>query len=370
MIKGRRCSGFDDYDKPEPLKPYIRCGNLYGVAAPGDTSAAEYLLGAMAQQPLYTCASSVKAMIKTVEFTFNGTEALNSVNVSSVVDKTYASPADEPLWGVENVAPSQNLNISDINLLWGIVNNSYANDNEISTIRGEALYLPVAYFGTDMSVFRDSLAASSVFSAAWNSVYQEAAWISGASIGGLPSYSGDIQYSLYLKWRDLSRTQDGAAKILNLIWTDIVASAVVGTTTGFENNTVISSAGVLGQRAVNKNRSVVIYDNLLFAIPAFISLFLWTVLLVGAVILLTTRKVTCGMVIHYMNQTSLGRAVYDAEHPNREIALSSSKTWTRKVGKKSVGIRPYDIVNGDATEPLRGQSEVEEELVLSTMRRC
>ena len=178
----------------------------------------------------------MKALIKTIEFTFNGTSSLNNTVVSSVADKNYTSSENEPLWGVEKVDPSQKLNVSDINLLWGLVSDKYENDSEIATIRAKQLYLPVASTNTDMSVFRDSLAVASVFSAAWNSVYQEVAWLSGTSIGGLPSYSGDIQYSLFLKWRELSSTNDGAATILNLIWTDLVASAVVGTVNGFENN--------------------------------------------------------------------------------------------------------------------------------------
>jgi hypothetical protein len=304
----------------------------------------------MVGQPVYTCASSVKAMIKTVEFTFNGTSSLNNLVVSSVADKNYTSPEDEPLWGVENVNPSQNLNISDINLLWGLVSDIYANDPEISTIRGEALYLPVTYEGTDMSVFKDSLAVASVFTVAWNSVYQEAAWISGASFGGIPSYSGETQYSLFLKWRELSRTNDGAAQILNLIWTDLVASAVVGTKTGFENNTVTQQPGVLGQRAVYKHHSVVVYGNLLFAIPAFIVLCLWTILLVVSIILLITRKVTCDMLSYYMNQTSLGRAVLNAEQPDPQTAMSKSKEWTRRVGNRLIGIRAYNQHTSTGTD--------------------
>ena len=154
----------------------------------------------MLRQPVYTCTSSVKAMIETVEFiTSNSTTTLNNVNISSIVDKNYTSSADKPLWGVWKVTPSQYFNISDIHLLWGIVNNSYANDSEISTIRGKAFYLPVSYFNIDMSTFRDNLAASSVFTAAWNTVYEESAWIAWVAADGSPSYSGDIQYSLYLK---------------------------------------------------------------------------------------------------------------------------------------------------------------------------
>jgi len=316
---------------------------MNGIPRPVVLSTAENQYGSTLRQRTYTCASSVKAMIKTVEFiTSNSTTTLNNVNISRIVDKNYTSQADEPLWGVENVAQFQNTNVSNIHLLWGLVNNSYINDSEISTIRGKALYLPVSYFNSDMSTFRDNLAAASVFTAAWNTVYEESAWIAGVAAGGSPSYSGDIQYSLYLKWRDLSQTESGAANILNLIWTDLVASAVVGTKTGFENNTSVTNSSTLGQRAVNRHHSVVVYDNLLFAIPAFVTLFLWTILFVAAMILLITRKVTCRMLLHYMNQTSLGRAVYDAEHPNREMAISSSTVWTKEVGNKQIGIRAYN----------------------------
>ncbi len=295
----------------------------------------------MVGQPVYTCASSVKAMIKTVEFTFNGTSSLSNLLVSSITDKNYTSTKDEPLWGVEKIDPSQNLNISDINLLWGLVSDIYENDTEISTIRAKEFYLPVAYSNTDMSVFKDSLAVASVFTAAWNTVYTDAAWIAGVSFGGLPSYSGDIQYSLFLKWRALSNTTDGAAKILNLIWTDLVASAVVGTTTGFENSSAQNS-GVLGQREVYEYRSVVVYGNLLFAVPAFVVLCLWVGLLLTTIVLLITRKVTRHMLSYYMNQSSLGRAVLNAEHPNPEMTTSSSKEWAKKFGSTRLEIRPYD----------------------------
>ena len=327
----------------------MRCGNLYGVPSPDDSGQTEFQINSMVGQPVYTCASSMKALIKTVEFTFNGTSSLNNTVVSSVADKNYTSSENEPLWGVEKIDPSQKLNVSDINLLWGLVSDKYENDSEIATIRAKQLYLPVASTNTDMSVFKDSLAVASVFSAAWNSVYQEVAWLSGTSIGGLPSYSGDIQYSLFLKWRELSSTNDGAATILNLIWTDLVASAVVGTVNGFENNNA-QTAGSLGQRQVHKHHSVVVYGNLLFAIPAFVVLLLWVGLLVTSLVLLISRKVTGGMLSYYMNQTSLGRALLNAEQSDprsyppqsdlRMIALSS-KQWAAEFGSRTLGIRAY-----------------------------
>jgi len=109
-----------------------------------------------------------------------------------------------------------------------------------------------------------------------------------------------------------------------------------------KNNTSIPDAGTLGRRAVYRHHSVVVYDILIFAIPAFIALFLRVFLFVIAMFILISRQVTCSMFLHYMNYTSLGRAVYDAEHPNRESATSISATWSKEVGNQPIGIRAYN----------------------------
>jgi hypothetical protein len=307
---------------------------LYGIPFSEDnnTDDLQYNIGAIIHQPVYTCASSVKATIKTVEFMLNGTASLSNLIVTKVIDKDYPNSNSEPIWGVENPVLPQN--ISNIDLLWGLVNKTYVNDPEISTIQAKDFYLPAAYFSTDMSTFKDSLASASVFTSAWNSVYDEAAWIAGASVGGLPSYSGNTQYSLFLKWRNLSSTEEGAGNILNLIWTDLVASAVVGTVTGFEDNASMT-------RAVRKNQFVVSYDNLLFAIPAFLTAFLWVVLFVIALILLLSGKASYPLLLHYMNQTSLGRAVYDATHREKETGNLPSEDWSKEIGDQIIELRGF-----------------------------
>jgi hypothetical protein len=305
-----------------------------------------------------------------VEFTFNGSAALSNLTVSRVMDKNYTNAANEPLWGVEKANESQNFNISDIDLLWGLVDDSYSNDSTVEMFRGKELYLPVAYEGRVMSSFRDNLAAATVFTAAWNHVYQWSSWISGTSIGDTPSYSGESQYALFLKWRELSRSPGGASKILDLIWTDLVASAVVGTKTGFEADTASESAtvGGLGKREVYKHRNAVIYTNFLFAIPAFIALGLWTLLLIVAILLLVSRKVTCNILRHHMNQTSLGRAVLDAAHPDRQIAISSTSEWLNRVGNKTLNIRQYQGKESPPrldSEPVYRPQPVEMNILLS-----
>ena len=53
--------------------------------------------------PLYSCASAVKANIKTVSFLMNGTApGLGSIVVTDVHDKEYPDNSSMPLWGIED----------------------------------------------------------------------------------------------------------------------------------------------------------------------------------------------------------------------------------------------------------------------------
>ncbi|KAH8895319.1 hypothetical protein GQ53DRAFT_820153 [Thozetella sp. PMI_491] len=229
---GRRCAGFDESDPLNTTKPYIRCGNLYGVFVPSDDPldmGAQVRSGQEIQQPAYTCASASKAVIKTVEFTLNNTESLHNLAITSVVDKNYSTPADYPYWAIEASDPLPNMNVSEIDLLWGLVSPARINDSRIVVRQGKALYLPILSFERSLASIRDTAAAATAFSAAWNTVFDFSAYIAGISAGQVPSYSGEGSYALTTKWRELSATEEGSAKIFNLIWTDLVASAIVGT---------------------------------------------------------------------------------------------------------------------------------------------
>ncbi|KAK3934610.1 hypothetical protein QBC46DRAFT_273469, partial [Diplogelasinospora grovesii] len=350
---GRRCSGYDDSEPSSSSKPYIRCGNLYGVPVPEDSSTSQrFVYGSSYSQQVYACASSVKASIKTVEFKLNGTASLTNLTVSGIFDKTYSSPEREPLWGVERVDSATELTIQNIDVLWGLVDGDYANHSGIELRRGKELYLP-ATSQTNIFDFRDNLAAATAFTAAWNNVYLFASWIAGTSIAGLPSYSGESQYALFLKWLDLSSSPGGALQILNLIWTDLVASAIVGTKTGFESNGSIKALATgdhaNGTRPVHIHRSAITYSNLLFAIPAFVAAAMWVTALVLAAVLLLSHTVTRRMISHYMNQTSLGRAILNAANPGLAVATAPTSKWLSEAGDIKVDIPHFP---GKPSSPL------------------
>lgn len=308
-----------------------------------------FRLGSNWKQQLYTCASTMKASVKTVEFVYNGTSGLSNLTVSRVMDKEYADNTQLPLWGVEKVDQAKNLSIADIDLLWGFLGrNQEASTlpDSITTVKSKEFFLPAAYQGTIMGEFTHNMAATNAFTAAWNSVYELAAWIAGTNINGVPSYSGEAQYALFLKWLALSRSPDGASRILNLIWTDLVASTVVGTKTGFEkpttSNANTTAGTTLGQRSVRKHRIKVVYSNFLFAIPAFLSGALWVLLVLFALIALVSRRMSFRTLKDYMNQTSLGRAVHHAENPYSKAAQATTKGWVAEVGNTPLNSMPIN----------------------------
>lgn len=139
-------------------------------------------LGSPWAQQVYVCASSVKASIKSITFSTNGTESLSGLAVNNVQDKDYEN-ATLPLWGIEK---AQGYTIEDIFLFWGIVNETYVNLSKIETRRVAEIYLPAAHHSLTYGHLFDTFAAGESFTAAWNSVYTYAAAISGVAIDFIP----------------------------------------------------------------------------------------------------------------------------------------------------------------------------------------
>jgi hypothetical protein len=128
------------------------------------------------------------------------------------------------------------------------------------------------------------------------------------------SRTSESDYGMTLKWRKLSRTPDGAAQILNLIWTDITSFVSVGTKTGFEDSGLLRSStssspspksNILGTRLVHRNVRVIKYRDIRYAIPAFLAMGLLVVGLAGALIICLFCMVTSRELIHYLNHPRL-----------------------------------------------------------------
>jgi hypothetical protein len=288
------------------------------------------------------CASSAKASIKTVTFSTNGSTSLSDIQVLSINDKQY-EPGKLPTWGFEKVT---GYTMAEIHVLWGLVNNSAANSSVLETRTAEKIYLPAAQLESIVGVAYDTFASGTAFTAAWNDVFESAAVIPGLALDKIPSYSGEKNYGLTLKWRQMSQNATGMSQIFNLIWTDIVASAVVGTRTGFEAQRAAELPHpdhdlVIGFRDVYLYERRVVYTDYRYAIPIFIAL---AFLFVGLILL---SLICCFQASywfklnHYVNQTSMGRSMTQLMGSAVADSTAKTKEWCTTDGKLILNVPTY-----------------------------
>ena len=169
------------------------------------------------------------------------------------------------------------------------------------TNRSAELWLPAATTDSSLRSPRDLLAA--VSAAAWNDVYLRAAMIPGVSEGTVPSYSGETNYALSLKWRALGQNATSAATILNLIWTDLISFSIYSSQTGFGPTQSEHSANSLGRRDVQPNKHRLLYADLRFGIPAFIAVGLLISKGAGTIRIFTFHKDLQDVLVKYCDES-------------------------------------------------------------------
>ena len=297
-------------------------------------------LGTNWTQSLYTCSSALRASVKTVQFRSSGSSSLTDLQVVNVTDKLYHDSSAEPLWAVEKV---KGFNTYGINLFWGIVSDAFKDDPDMFVRRSSTFYLPITTQAAQLGYSYDGFAAGNVFQMTWNSVYNEAARLSNVGLSGVPPYSGDSNFALSLKYRALSNSSEGAAKLLNLIWTDLAAFSVIGTKHGFEYQTKQSphlksrssdqSAQItLGTRSVYVHKRVVKYSNLLYAIPAIFVAVIWLFLFVSVVVLCCGARIRWRSLHNLVNQTSMGRVATNEMVLSDYDSKAKTKIWLDRAG--------------------------------------
>jgi hypothetical protein len=331
-------------------------------------------------QQLYTCASGMKASVKTVTFSSNVTNhttSLSNLRVLSVQSKNYTQDT-LPSWGIEKV---DGYNVEEIDLFWGLVNESQVDSSNFDTRRAAELYLPAANHKVTFGHIYDSFAAGQAFAASWNSVYEYAAAVRGVAIDFIPryfsgptavivtdtilncSFSGENNYGLTLKYRELSKGPEGAAKILNLIWTDLAAFTTVGTKTGFETGTQPSlpttkrsaaQPAILGQRDVHRRVRIIEYKDIRYAIPAFIVGGLSVLGAVCAILFGILGIVPWRLLKHFINQASMGRTATQLMEPEAAAPTATTKEWSETAGKIVLAVPGLNEAHG-ARDSAQGQ---------------
>lgn len=156
----------------------VMCGNLWSAAQP-DSGFFRQDLSSKWTQKIYTCASASKASVKTVTFQYNGTTDLTALRVVDV--QPAATPAT---FAVEK--RSARYRIQDIDLLFGVVEPSTPESEDVSVYTGD-IFLPASTRQRNMAIRQvDTNAAARAFNDVWNAVYTATASSADVGIRGIP----------------------------------------------------------------------------------------------------------------------------------------------------------------------------------------
>ena len=380
----------------------ISCYLLYG--APNRTDGGSSLLafpGSPWSTPIYSCATAIKASIRTVTFSYNGT-GLAALEIISAYPKTYANDSSFPLWAVETLP--QSVGISETMPLWGLLgtpNSSvhsalpYSLDN-ISTIAQPSLYLPGYmdgyYFiqgGQQDYVLNSNQNLAGVDF--YPKCLQTATSVSSdpflkSDVQPGTDYSGYTSLALFAKWQTLSRSADTAGTIIDLIWTDDAANSVVGTrgqglytaAVGTDNTQTELLFETPVQVPVTVYGRIIRY-HIPFAVPAFVVLATSITLLGLMLVLLVRRKTGSARMRAMLEATSVGRVVGAGVWPEMTGTAGKTEKWIKSVGERPVTITELGIVaektgweeagDGDVSGEPEGFGDAEEEFVASKAQR-
>jgi hypothetical protein len=305
---------------------------------------------------VYSCASASKATIKTVTFLYNGTGGFDGLQVLQVKDKEYSNSSEKPLWGVED----SGLTYEQITPFWGLVDSKYEHHPNVSTIRQESLWLPGNGYNPTVTTSYDqymNIPGANFHVIAMNYVYENlGSPFIGASVN-MPDYTGDTTFAMYRKWLELSDTPQQAARILNLIWTDIAANAVVGTRGWASQEAEHLSDLHGGNTAKNSLLQITVYQRrilyrLVYAIPAMTLLAITLVILITAIALLLLQRTGIRRMKWFLDQTSLGRNFTALLYPEVSSQQASRKAWLQRDALRMVAVttdQPHAI-NGQGFE--------------------
>jgi hypothetical protein len=313
--------------------------------------------------PLYSCATAVKVLVRTVEFDINGTD-FTALKVRSSKPKEYPNSATVPIWGVESL---QNYTLSDVRPLWGIVGPSTTDealtsiiDNwNITTISSESLYLPgymeEQYIWLEGDVIGDrigeTLPAVDIHSKAARAAYR----ILADSQPREADYSGQNNIAIQVRWRLLSQSAEGAAKLINLVWTDFVATVAVGTkgwglsaasstmAIPLSNQSTDAALAAPATTSTSVSVPIIIYGRHIryripFGVPAFIILGATSIILTLLVALLAMRRTGISRLRDMLEASAIGRVLAPLIQPSNAYDEDKLGSWVQRVGDQKVTI--------------------------------
>ncbi|KAG7287153.1 hypothetical protein NEMBOFW57_006658 [Staphylotrichum longicolle] len=368
------CAGGSSADFANINSTIVGCGLVYGTARRTDGgSELSPQPGSTWSIPVYSCAASVRATIRTVAFRYNGT-GFAALKVTSARPKTYASPSDVPLWAVEDMHSTI---LRDAQPLWGLLGSSNTTTAippalaaNISTARQASLRLP-GFLTADSIIGGNDWVSSKIgqnlpgvdfYVQALQNAFTIAA---PGTVGyeGYTDYSGMTGLALYTKWKRLSASAEGAAEIIKLVWTDIAANSVVGTkgwglddpaargvtapwdgaAEGRRKRAVDGAGGgsAGGNQAEDEMVSVTVYRRRVrYSLPYMVPAIVVLALAVGVVgtwlVLLVLGRTGPVKMRRLLDATSAGRILGGFLWPEKSVSTKRTDEWVKTVGTKVV----------------------------------
>lgn len=274
--------------------------------------------------------------------------------MDKIEGKTYPDQSSIPLWGVENTGNAYT--VSQMSLIWGLVNSSYESHPNVSTVRQSHLYLP-GYSPSNFgilpldSVGSENLPGSDFFSGAIESAYT----VPAASIISVTDYTGQVDMAMWAYWQNLSKSATTASLIPNLIFTDTAAAAVVGT------------KGILGPgNAAARNLVPILVTPTVmsiryhwpFAIPALIVAVALLLMSFFALTTLIFKRHNFSTMRRRINNISPGRIYTAMLYPEQGGIQGGSKEWNRHMGSKMVDLSGVYPSGDDIQAPIEKGARV------------
>lgn len=331
---GLSCSGSGGDDEATMKNIYVACGLMRGAPVRTDGGAPSLMEHESTwSSPLHSCATALRATIKTVTFNYNATnsQGLGGLSVTSIKDKEYSSEEDMPLWGFEE----SGLTVRGIAPTWGLISPEYESRDNVSSLRAPHFHLP-GYYGTLgqtlSSATLDNYPGSDFPSRAMNTVFNlDHEWPF--------DLLGSANMAIFTRWQDLSGDPERAAEIIRLMWTDLAASGIVGTkgVLGPVNNAESGEVAKIKVRPIERR----ITYNYLYGIPAFIVLLALFAFLALLFFSLCFGKSSFAKLRLRIQQLSPGRIFTSFLYSDSSNLTMRSSEWAHANGIKNVTVGTY-----------------------------
>jgi len=319
------CVGAGEDDIANITNVIIGCGLMRGVPQRTDSgSQLEFDIGSNWSQKIFACATGIKASIKTVTFSYNRTDGqFESLAVVDAQPKTYPNQASMPLWGVEDTGGHFFNN--DLNLIWGLVSDVYEKALNVSTVRQPHLYLPGWFDGTTQAE-SENLPVSDLGTMGLAAVYMPT---------GVVDYTGQSSLAMWIRWQQLTANAGTASLIPNLIFTDALASAVVGTKKVRNSGDSVMEGAF---RAPVLPVAMIVRYHWQFGIPAFITLVMLLTIGISILALLCTGGLGIKKLKERIQRLSPGR-IFTVYLFQEETSFAlTAKEWSKRDGEKQIDL--------------------------------